>query len=206
MKILLLKDVERLGRAGEIKEVADGYARNYLIPQGFALRMTPGVAKQVEVLRRRAVERQARETAELTALAEQIQTLTLTFAVKASEETGRLYGSVTTGHIAEALERELGRPFDRRKIGGEPLRRLGTYRIPVRLSPDLVPEVTVIVHREGEPPVATEAGAEAEAEAEAEPTAGEMEVATEAAEEASPTDISPTHEVTEAEQEPATEA
>ena len=151
MKVMLLKDVHRLGQAGEVKKVADGYGRNYLIPQGLAVLATPGVLKQADRIRENASRERARLNQEFSAVAEQLTGLELTFAVKAGE-TGRLYGSVTTSMIAEAIETTTGVKIEHRQIDSRPIKMLGVYSVTVRLTLDLVPEVSVIVHREGELP------------------------------------------------------
>jgi large subunit ribosomal protein L9 len=151
MKVMLLKDVYNLGRAGDVKKVADGYGRNYLIPQGLAVLATPGVMKQAERIRDRAAQERARLNQELSAVAERIAGLELPFAVKASD-TGRLYGSVTTAMIAEAIEEATGVQITRRQVDSQPLKTLGVHSVYIRLTMDLNPEVTVVVHREGETP------------------------------------------------------
>lgn len=151
MKVLLLKDVYKLGRAGEVKNVADGYGRNYLLPQGLATMATPGAMKQAERIMKAAAAERARLNEELGSVAEVLEGLEMAFPVKAGE-TGKLYGSVTTQMIAEAIEAETGAVVAKRQIDSEPIRSLGVHQISVRLTMDLVPEVTVLVHREGEPP------------------------------------------------------
>jgi large subunit ribosomal protein L9 len=150
MKILLLRDVYKLGRAGDVKKVADGYGRNYLLPQGLAMMATPGAMKQAERIRQKAQAERARLNQELGSLAEQLGELKLAFPVKAGE-TGKLYGSITTAMIAEAAERETGASLDKRQIDCEPIKSLGVHTAAVRLTIDLVPEMTILVHREGEP-------------------------------------------------------
>lgn len=151
MKILLKDDVDNLGTVGDIVDVADGYARNYLLPQGLAVRATPGQIKQVDVIRAQARLKHQRIADEMAALTEKLAGTLLTFEATASER-GRLYGSVTQDQIAEALAAELGEPIDRRKIDTDPLRQLGLHAVPIRLSGELTPKVSVIVHREGEDP------------------------------------------------------
>jgi large subunit ribosomal protein L9 len=151
MKVLLLKDVFKLGRAGDVKKVADGYGRNYLIPQGLAVLATEGALKRAEYIRKRAAEERARLNQELSAVAERIGGLQLTFAVKAGE-TGKLYGSITPAMIAEAIREQTGAQVDRRQIDAQPIKLLGVHKASVRLTMDLIPEVTIIVHREGESP------------------------------------------------------
>lgn len=149
MKVLLIKDVYKLGRAGDVKKVADGYGRNYLIPQGLAVLATPGALAQAERIRSQANAKRAALNNELSNVAEILSQLTLAFPAKAGE-TGKLYGSITAAMIAEAIKKETGIEVQRRQMDSEPIRNLGTYKIRVRLTIDLVPEITVIVHREGE--------------------------------------------------------
>jgi large subunit ribosomal protein L9 len=151
MKVLLLQDVFKLGRAGDIKKVADGYGRNYLIPQGLATLATPGALKQAEHIKKVASERRAVLNEELGAVSERIEGLELFFPVKAGE-TGRLYGSVTTFMIAEAIQEQAGVEVDRKQVDTQPVKLLGVHKAQIRLTMDLVPEITLIVHREGEPP------------------------------------------------------
>jgi large subunit ribosomal protein L9 len=165
MKVLLLKDVYKLGRAGDVKKVADGYGRNYLIPQGLAVLATPGALKQAEHIRQQAELARQALNQELSGVAQKINGLWLTFAAKAGE-TGKLYGSITPAMIAEAIKAKVGYDVDRRAIDTQPIRNLGRYEVPVRLTVDLSPRVQVIVHREGEQPVIEEAIAEVEEAAE----------------------------------------
>ena len=102
MKVLLVKDVYKLGRAGDIKKVADGYGRNFLIPQGLAVLATAGALKQVEKIRSQAEIRRAEQNSELKGLAAQINGITVIFSAKAGE-TGKLYGSITTQDVATAI-------------------------------------------------------------------------------------------------------
>lgn len=173
MKVLLLKDVYKLGRAGDIKKVAAGYGRNFLIPQGFAVLATPGALKQVEQIKKRADERRAVLNNEMSGIAAMVEKLTLPFASKAGE-TGKLYGSITHQMIADAINKKLGTTIDRRQIEVQPIRNLGEHIARIRLTVDLVPEVKIIVHREGET-VAVESEKKEEATVEdlPEPTAEE---------------------------------
>lgn len=152
MKVLLIKDVYKLGRAGDIKKVADGYGRNYLIPQGLAVLATPGSIKQAEHIRTTASVRRQQLNSEMGSLSEKLAGLVLTFPSKAGE-TGKLYGSITTQMIAEAISNKLGEQIDRRQIEVQPIRNLGEHKAVVRLTMDLTPEVKIIVHREGETPL-----------------------------------------------------
>lgn len=163
MKVLLVKDVYKLGRAGEVKKVADGYARNYLIPQGLAVLATPGALKQAERIRAQAEIRRAQLNEELKDLAASINGLTLVFNARAGE-TGKLYGSITAQDVAQAIQEKTRYEIKRQQIQMQPIRTLGEHTVHVRLTMDLVPEVKVIVLREGESlPEATQSGGEAAA-------------------------------------------
>ncbi len=190
MKVLLLKDVYKLGRAGDVKKVADGYGRNYLLPQAMAVLATAEALKMSERIREKANVQRAIVNQEMDGVAKQISGLTLIFPAKASE-TGKLYGSVTTQMIADAIKAKSGVEVARRQIDSQPLRMLGEYKVHIRLTVDLIPTIDVIVHREGEAITATtpikpavkiveevveesepaESEADAEDEAEAEPEA-----------------------------------
>jgi large subunit ribosomal protein L9 len=149
MKVLLIKDVYKLGRAGDVKKVADGYGRNFLLPQGFALLATLGALKQADKIRSNASVRRTQLNSELGGLSEKVNGTVLTFASKAGE-TGKLYGSITNQMIAEALNSKLGTEIDRRAVEIQPVRTLGEHKAKIRLTMDLVPEIKIIVHREGE--------------------------------------------------------
>ncbi len=166
MKVLLIKDVYKLGRAGDVKKVADGYGRNFLLPQGLAVLATPGAMAQAKHIKAQADAKRAVLNNELSGVAEILSKLTVTFPAKAGE-TGKLYGSITPAMIADAIQKKSGIEIQRRQMDFEPLRTLGTHKLHVRLTVDLIPEVTVIVHREGETVDLPKAQAAAEPEAEA---------------------------------------
>ena len=149
MKVLLLKDVYKLGRAGDVKRVADGYGRNYLLPQGMAVLATTEALKMADRVREKANVQRAIINQEMDTIAKQITGLTLVFPARASE-TGKLYGSITTQLIAEAIKAKSGVEVARRQIDSQPLRMLGEYKVHVRLTVDLIPTIDVIVYREGE--------------------------------------------------------
>jgi large subunit ribosomal protein L9 len=152
--VLLIQDVPGLGKVGDVKKVADGYGRNYLIPRGLAKPATAGELKQVEQHKRAAVKQAAHDLADAQAVAKRLEGLTLTFSARAGEGT-KLYGSITSGDIAERLSQKLERDFDRRKIHlEESLRQLGTHEVTIRLTHDLAPTITVIIEREQEPEAA----------------------------------------------------
>ena len=166
MKVLLIKDAYKLGRAGDVKRVADGYGRNFLIPQGLAVLATPGALKQADQIRSQANAKRAVLNEEMSSVAEALSELSLSFPVKAGE-TGKLYGSITPVMIAEAIKDKTGAEIGRRQLDFEPIRTLGTHQVDIRLTIDLIPQITVIVYREGETPEMMLAELEAQAEAEA---------------------------------------
>ena len=164
MKVLLLKDVYKLGRAGDVKKVADGYGRNYLLPQGLAVLATPGALRQAEQIRTEAETARQALNQEMSGAARLLDGMYLSFPARAGE-TGKLYGSITQHMIAEAIKEKTGVELTRRQLDFEPIRTLGEHKIHIRLTMDLAPEVTVLVHREGETPHLPTAEAEAEASA-----------------------------------------
>lgn len=149
MKVILTADVDSLGRSGELRDVADGYARNFLIPRKLALPASGGAyrAWQHDVASRE--EKRLREREEAEALAARVTSTTLTMGVKVGEG-GKLFGSVTAKEIAEALARR-GIAVDRHKVElEEPLKQLGTYKVAVRVHAGMSPaEVTVVVEPKG---------------------------------------------------------
>lgn len=149
MKVLLIKDVYKLGRAGEVKKVADGYGRNYLLPQGLAVLATTGALRQAEKIGAQAEIRRTALNSELKELADRINGVTLTFSAKAGE-TGKLYGSITTADVATAIQEKTRYEIKKQQIDMQPIRNLGEFTAHVRLTMDLVPEVKITVHREGE--------------------------------------------------------
>lgn len=150
MKVLLLKDVANVGKSGEVKEVADGYFRNFLAPKGLAAQATAATLKQVADAKEAQVRREARALAKNRGLAETISTIQLHFRVKVGEQH-RLYGAVTAANIAEQLQTKIGQPVDKRHVDlEEPIHHLGTYEVRIHLSHDVSPKVTVVVEPEGE--------------------------------------------------------
>ncbi|MFQ3568258.1 MAG: 50S ribosomal protein L9 [Aggregatilineales bacterium] len=149
MKVILLADVYKHGVAGEVVEVADGFARNWLIPKKLAVQATPGALKQAEQLRAQAEARRAALDSRLNELARQIDGVELVFGRRASP-TGKLFGSVTTSEIAEALYEKTGIDINRRRISQTALREIGTHDVPVRLGNEISPVIKVIIVREEE--------------------------------------------------------
>jgi large subunit ribosomal protein L9 len=181
MKVMLVKDVYKLGRAGDVKKVADGYGRNFLIPQGLAVLATAGALKQAEKIRSQAEIRRTEQNSELKSLADQINGVVLTFGAKAGE-TGKLYGSITTQDVATAIQEKVRFEVKKQQVDMQPIRNLGEFTAYVRLTMDLVPEVKVIVHREGEAieEKAVQEPAEAKVEAPAEVSPAETAESAEA--------------------------
>ena len=145
MKIILLQDVDGLGKAGDLKEVANGYARNYLLPRQLAAGATPSLIanrKQRIAAEQRKLERQAEQS---RTQAERLGNVTLTFKARAGRE-GRLYGSITSQDIAAALREAEGITIDRRMIDlPNPIRSIGTFTVPIKVAQKLEPKITVNV-------------------------------------------------------------
>lgn len=144
MKIVLRADVEHLGQKGDLVDVADGYARNFLVPRGLALRATDGIQKQADAMRRNRDARDRREREAAQAIADQ---LTPTIQIKArAGEGGRLFGSVTSSDIAAAVLDQIGIAVDRRDIAlDEPLKELGASDLVLRLHPEVTATLRVEV-------------------------------------------------------------
>jgi large subunit ribosomal protein L9 len=143
MRIVLREDVETLGRKGDLVEVADGYARNYLVPRGLAIKATRGVVTQAESMRRAREVKETRDRDAAQAVAVQIASRALEIKVRAGEG-GKLFGSVTATDVAEALEAQTGIEIDRRKVVlAEPIREVGDSEVTVKLHPDVVVAVAV---------------------------------------------------------------
>lgn len=172
MKVILLEYVYKHGVAGEVINVADGFARNYLIPRGLAVQATPGELKRAQKLREQAAARRAALDKQLNELARLIDGVELVFGRRAAV-TGKLFGSVTTQEIAQALFEKTGVDINRRRISQQPLREVGTHDVPVRLGTEMSPtlKVTIVPEQELADYLAAQAGeAEAEAPVEAEAT------------------------------------
>jgi large subunit ribosomal protein L9 len=148
-KVILTQDVEHLGAAGTVQTVKEGFARNYLLPKKLAAIATPGTIKQVQERQAASERRVRKQEEELRSLGDRIAATTLRFTARVGEQ-GRLFGSITAAEIADELTRTVGEEVDRRKVAlDEPIRTIGTHKVPIRLVGRLVPEVTVIVTGEG---------------------------------------------------------
>jgi large subunit ribosomal protein L9 len=148
MKVILQKPVEKLGDPGDIVEVAAGYARNYLVPHGLAVRAEKGALKHAENLKRAHVSRQSKEKVEFEALAAKLIGSKVLIAARAGEE-GKLFGSVTAADVAEAIAAQTDIQVDRKDVHlEEPIRSLGTHEVRVHLFPEVEPVLTLEVTAE----------------------------------------------------------
>jgi large subunit ribosomal protein L9 len=147
MEVILKEDVLKLGSRGDVVKVAEGYGRNFLLPRKLAIEATAGNKKVIEQMRSAALRRSAKEKAQAEELAKQFDGLSVSFQRRAGEHD-QLFGSVTSGDIAEALERKSFN-VDRRKIQlHEPLRTLGEFTIPVKLHKDVTAHLKVVIEKE----------------------------------------------------------
>ncbi len=164
MEVILRDHVENVGRRGEVVKVADGYARNYLLPRKLALVATPGNLKQVERERVKLDAKEAEEKVAAEAIAAKMSGVEVVIARRVGE-TEALYGSVTSADIAEALSLR-GFEVDRRRLGlREPIKKLGSHTVPLRLHREVTVDVAVKVVAEGKPeetPAELKAGEPAE--------------------------------------------
>lgn len=143
MKVVLRDDVENIGRKGDLIEVTDGFARNFLVPRGLAMKATKGVVHQAEAMRRNREARDARDREAAQALADQLTGRRIELRARAGE-AGRLFGSVTPADVVDAVRAQTGVELDRRKTQlAEPLKELGAVEVPVKLHTDV--EVTLTV-------------------------------------------------------------
>jgi len=160
MKVVLLEDLPGKGRAGDIKEVNKGYAKNFLLPRGLAMIATPTVIKQGEARLEREKLEENVDRDKLVELAQQIEGREIN--LKARMGVGeRLFGSITAADVAEELSRAIGSVIDKKKIDMEkPLHQAGSYEIGVRLAGDLKPQITLVIEEEKETETETEKKAE----------------------------------------------
>jgi len=149
MKVILLEYVYKHGVEGEVIDVADGFARNYLIPSGRAVKATEGELKRAARLREQAAIKRAALEERLNELAKLIDGVELIFGRRAAS-TGKLFGSVTTQEIADELNRVTGIDINRRRISQQPLREVGTHDVPVRLGTETAPMLKITIVREEE--------------------------------------------------------
>lgn len=147
MKVIFLEDVPNVASAGEVKDVKDGYCRNYLLPRKLAVVATPAELKKLEAHKEAAARRQDRLGKEAESLAQALEQLTINLKVRVGEED-RVYGSITSADIAKEIKGLSGHDIDKRKIElAEPIRELGTHQVPIKLSRDVTANVNVVVER-----------------------------------------------------------
>lgn len=144
MQVILLQDLYKHGVAGEVVKVADGFARNYLIPRKMAVKATHSALAETEAIRKNVEARRAQYDNMLNDLARQIDGVELIFGRRAAS-TGKLFGSVTTQEIAEALDEKAGVDLNRRRISQQGLREVGTHRVAVRLGNEISPELIITI-------------------------------------------------------------
>jgi len=147
VKVLLRTDIEGLGRTGDLVEVARGYARNYLVPQGLAVKAGSGMADQAEAMQRKRALQTAADKSDAEEAAARLEGLVLQVTAKASEE-GRLFGSVGVVEVVSALVDQFGLEVDRRQVSGDPVKDLGTHSFTVQLHPEVDLQVSVEVQAE----------------------------------------------------------
>jgi large subunit ribosomal protein L9 len=145
MKIVLRDDVENLGQKGDVVDVADGYARNYLVPRGLAMKATKGVVAQAEAMRRNRAAKEARDVDAAQSQAAQLEGARIEIPARAGEG-GKLFGSVTATDVADAIQAQRGIEVDRRRVGlDEPVKELSEVEVVVKLHSDVAATVTVVV-------------------------------------------------------------
>ncbi|MET7336412.1 50S ribosomal protein L9 [Nonomuraea sp. NPDC005650] len=145
MKLILTNEVSGLGTPGDVVEVKDGYGRNYLIPRGYAMRWTRGAEKQIETIKKARDAREIRDLGTAKEVAGQIGALRVRLTTRAGE-SGRLFGSITTGDIADAVKAAGGPILDRRRIEiVNPIKSVGSHRVTVKLHPEVSASVDVEV-------------------------------------------------------------
>ena len=148
MKVIFLEDVPNVASAGDIKEVADGYGRNFLIPRKLAILPSSSASNSLEVQRRINAKNQAKSEAEILELTNQLEGKEVILKAKAGTKD-RLYGSITSADIATELKNTTGLVIDKRKIElAEPIRQLGSCEVAIRLSKDVIPKIKVTVTEE----------------------------------------------------------
>jgi len=147
MEVILKEDVAKLGSRGDVVKVAEGYGRNFLLPRKLAIEASQGNKKVIEQMRAAAVRRSAKEKSQAEELSKQFDGLSVTFQRRSGEQD-QLFGSVTSGDLAEALEKK-GFNLDRRKIQlHEPLKSVGEFTVPVKLHKDVTAHLKVVIEKE----------------------------------------------------------
>lgn len=151
MKVVFLQDVPNVAKAGDVKDVADGYSRNYLIPKKLAVVATSAELNRLELQRKADVRRQARTEQDAEAFAKVLQDTTVMLKMRAGTKD-KLYGSVTSADIAKEIKKLTKQDIDKRKIElEEPIRELGSHQVSIKLTKDITATVNVVVGAEAEP-------------------------------------------------------
>jgi large subunit ribosomal protein L9 len=151
VKVVFLQDVTNVAKAGDVKEVADGYSRNYLLPKGLAVAATPSELKKLEVQKQADARREVRTEQEAEAFAKVLQDTTVVLKMRAGTKE-KLYGSVTTADIAREIKKLTKQEVDKHKIElAEPIRELGSHQVSIKLIKDITATVNVVVEQETEP-------------------------------------------------------
>ncbi len=151
MKILLKKDIQKLGKTGDVVDVANGYARNYLLPKKFATTVTQGNVEQIKFQRMKNEEKQKEEIKNLQVLADEISNVSCTITVKTNKE-GKLFGSVTANHIAEALSEKGYQINENMVILETPIKKCDLYNVTVMLHPEVKAQCRIWIVSESEKP------------------------------------------------------
>jgi large subunit ribosomal protein L9 len=147
MRVILRRDVKNLGMAGEVKEVKEGYARNYLFPRKLAEELTEGRLKEVKQQQEKNAQKQQRDKQSAQSAAEKLQKIRVTLYARGGEK-GKLFGSITVADIAAALK-EQGVSVDKRKIDiGQPIKTLGVHEVTIKLHPEVAPVLEILVEKE----------------------------------------------------------
>ena len=151
MKVIFLQDVPNVAKAGSVKEVADGYSRNYLLPRKLAVIATPAELKNLELQKQADARREIRTEQEAEAFAKVLQDTTVVLKMRAGTKE-KLYGSVTTADIAREIKKLTKQDIDKRKIAlAEPIRELGSHQVSIKLIKDVTAVVNVVVEQDTEP-------------------------------------------------------
>ena len=151
MKVVFLQDVTNVAKSGDVKEVADGYSRNYLLPKGLAVAATQSELKKLELQKQADARREVRTDQEAEAFAKVLQDTTVVLKMRAGTKE-KLYGSVTTADIAREIKKLTKHDVDKHKIElAEPIRELGSHQVAIKLTKDVTATVTVVVEAAAEP-------------------------------------------------------
>jgi large subunit ribosomal protein L9 len=156
MKVILTQSVQGVGKAGELHNVADGYARNYLIPRRLAVEASKGNLRNLEKIQAEATQREAAARAAAEKVLAAVEGLRITIPARVSPDGSKLYGAITAAEIAKNISAISGQEIEKRMVLSEPIKSIGGYRVPVRVYAGLTGTVTVVVYPEGQQPPAEE--------------------------------------------------